>query len=242
MRKIFLLSINIILLPFTILNFFMPILVYFMPFMDINLVSVAAGILIILWVGFFLFSIIFLSSYCGFLCPITKIFEFITYITKNNNILQHRFPRIVGTIIPIVWLTGVLYVFVRWIGNKFGFLPIVPEFSHIGLWGLLSLYAIAAILIKTKIGRDELGHYLCPLSPFIKAGIELNKFFKLPGFRVVPYSDLCISCRQCNKVCSYQNNVMTMIQANEINYKVCSNCGKCINVCRQNAIRRKWTI
>lgn len=241
MKKIFTTLISILLLPFTILIFLLPVLVYFLPLMNIDFINIVGSLIITLWALVFLSSIVFLSSYCGFLCPITKVFNFIAYSTKNNNILTHRFPKIVGTIVQILWLSGIFYVFIRFLGNVFEFLPKEPVFSNVRLQVLISFYLLSAILLKTEMGRDELGHYMCPITTFIKAGIVLNKILKLPGFRIVPYPNLCRSCSSCNKVCSYQNNVMAMVQSNEINYKVCSNCGKCINSCKYSAIRREWT-
>ncbi len=241
MRKTILSWISLILFPLTILFFLFPVFVYFIPFISARIVIAIARILIALWIVIFLFSIIFLSSYCGFLCPITKLFTLIAMKSKNNDILKHRFPRAVGVVTQALWFVSAFYVFLRFLGNLFGLFFREEIFSRVEIIILFSFYCIAAILLNIRMGKDELGHYLCPLSPFIKFGIKINRLLKIPGFRIVPNSNLCKSCGQCNMVCTYQNNVMAMVKVNEINYKVCSNCGECISVCKNKAIRRKWT-
>ncbi len=241
MKKILLSIISIMLLPLTIIFFLMPLFVFFVSFINLNFVITMIRILIILWITIFLFSIIVLSSYCGILCPMTKIFTLIARITKNNDILKHRFPKMVGVITQIMWLAGTFYVFLRLSGNVFGFLPRERIFSQVELLILFCFYGFASLLLNTRIGKDELGHYLCPISPFIKLGIELNRFFKIPGFRITPDSSLCKNCGQCNRICTYQIDVIEMVKENKINYKLCSNCGKCVSVCISNAIKREWT-
>jgi ferredoxin len=241
MKKRILSLISIILFPVTVLFFLFPVFVYVLPFINADLIIIAVRIMLALWAAVFLSSITFLSSYCGFLCPITKLFTLIADKQKSNDILKHRFPKAVGVATQALWIAGTFYVYLRFLGNLFGFLYMERIYSHIEIVALLSFYGIAAILLNTGIGRDELGHYLCPLSPLIKLGIKINQLFKLPGFRIVPDSSLCKSCGQCNRICTYQNDVMAMVKLNEINYKLCSNCGKCVSACKNKAIRRKWT-
>lgn len=241
MKKMVLSLISIILFPLTVLFFLFPVFVYFLPFINTCLVIIAVRIMLVLWAAVFLSSITFLSSYCGFLCPITKLFTLIADKQKNNDILKHRFPKAVGVVTQVLWIAGMFYVYLRFSGNSFGFIYKEGIYSYIEIVILFSFYGIAAILLNTGIGKDELGHYLCQLSPFMKLGIKINQLFKLPGFRIVADSSLCKSCGQCNRICTYQNDVMAMVKVNEINYKVCSNCGKCISVCKNKAIIRKWT-
>lgn len=233
--------ISIILFPFTILFFLFPVFVYFVPLLQIRFVISLTRILLVIWIVIFLFSLTFLSSYCGFLCPITKLFTLLARKLKNSNILKHQFPKVVGFVTRALWLASAFYVYLRVIGNQFGFLSEERIFSRVEIIILISFYCFAAILLNTNIGKDELGHYLCPLSPFIKLGISINQLFKIPGYRIVPDSSHCVSCGQCNKICTYGNNVMDMIKRSEIDYKRCSNCGECISVCKNKAIKRKWT-
>jgi polyferredoxin len=232
---------NVILIPVTLLIFTLPVLVYILPLINSNLLRIIY-ILIAVWIGIFLSSVLLLSSYCGFLCPVTKIFELAAFIKKDRSILSHRFPVLMGTIVKIVWFAGVAYTYLRFFGNVIGFLPEEEAFSQIGLLILFGLYTIALILVNTRLGRDELGHYLCPISPFLKAGIALNKSFQLPGYRLVTDTEKCKLCGLCNRTCTYQNNVMEMVQANKMNYNICSNCGKCMKACKTKAITRKWCV
>lgn len=232
---------SILLFPLTVIMFLAPVLVFALPLFETHLLLMLTRIIIVLWLGVFITSAFFLSAYCGYFCPITKLFNLLARLLNDRNILSHRFPKVVGRVTRVLWVMSLVYVLVRFIGHHFGLLPKSDIYGHGEIIALFSLYTMASFISGTKVGRDQLGHYLCPLTTFIKVGIKINAVLNVIGFRIVVRPDRCIGCNACNRICSYLNDVRSMVESGSINYNVCSNCGKCISVCKHRAIKRDWS-
>jgi ferredoxin len=160
-------------------------------------------------------------------------------LINNKSFLTHRFPKVVGIVTQILWLSSMIYAIIRF---SYGhYLDSKDIYSYPEILILFCLYGISSFLLRTPFGKDELGHYLCPFTTFIKLGIKINIILKIPGYRIIVHKDKCKSCKKCNSICSYQNDVVKMVQQEVINYSVCSNCGKCIKACKFNALERQWT-
>jgi|GEM_PF-6569147 len=240
MKRIVSTGIAVILFPVTAILFLAPILVYFLPLFNTGPVLMIVRISLVLWAVIGITSVFYLSAYCGYLCPVTKLFVLMAAVTGDRSILSHRFPQLVGTIVRVLWSAAPLYVWTRALGNWFHLLPQAGIYARWEVILFYSLYAAAVVIAGTRFGRDELGHYMCPIAPFLKTGIKLNAMSRLPGYRLLMYPERCGGCRSCNRVCSYQNDVRAMVAAGAADYRICSNCGKCLEACGRGAIERKW--
>lgn len=163
-------------------------------------ISIAAVVSIITFFG---------RGFCGFLCPIGSLLDFIHFICKKLHIKEikrsERFNH-----------------FIR--GFRF-FFCIFYFVLHFGL-GIDPGWALVVLLIFTTPIMVRFWCSICPV------GTILGLLSRISIFRLRKNADVCVHCSLCTKNCPMQNKKVSSEERNGSIYDVsCIYCGKCIEKC-----------
>ena len=194
-----------------------------------------------------LFGVILGRLICGFLCPFGLIQDLLHKIPLPKLHVPKCIDKPLRYVKYLVLLFAVILMpiflvnkfgiappyFCKWIcpaGILEGALPLITKNESIraGLgflfnWklGILMLVVITSVFIYRPFCK-----YLCPLGGFY------GLFNRFAFYRMYVDKSLCVQCRQCERICPMQVDVLKNINSTE-----CIRCGKCKNTCPTQAIK-----
>ncbi|HAE42997.1 MAG TPA: ferredoxin [Clostridiales bacterium] len=175
-------------------------------------------------------GVLFGSAFCGFICPLGTIQEWVGKAGKK------LFPKHYNQIIPKKWdyklrylryVTLIAVVYFSSMTFKLVFADYDPYFAlfnfYAGEVAFTAIVVLAVVLISSLIVERPWCKYLCPF------GIIMGLFNKIRIFKIVRNSDTCINCKKCDRVCP-----MNLIISDK---KVVSNtsCISCLACTSENA-------
>lgn len=176
-----------------------------------------------LWMGLFLlgiiFSFIFGRFYCGWICSINTVMDYISNFKKRMGIKNYNIPSFLKK------------KYTRWL--FLGFFIIATIFSSkLGEKQIMLPIAFLLGIILTFFFHEELWHrYLCPYGSVLslsaisaKKGISIDK-------------EKCVNCTKCAKVCPSLS--IRKEDKHIVEKKDCLVCLRCIDVCDVKAIKYK---
>jgi len=167
--------------------------------------------------------------FCGWMCPIGAIQEFVYCKPVTHN----RFPVIdkIGKYLKFVVLAA--FLFVSWKAGQNIYCGIDPFKSLFNFSGApVSFYILSSLLLFSVFLSRPFCRYFCPL------GAVLSLISKFSIFKIRISETSCISCKACTKnICpsgaiTFTNKKTTPA----IDKKECIQCGKCTDTCKVRAI------
>lgn len=191
----------------------------------LGLNAIIGGIIILLFYGVFVGR-----AFCSFVCPMNLVTDFSSYIRYKFKIRGSLFT-IDRRVRYVVLLLSLLLSFVLGIPAFEAISPI--SHMHRGLVfgiGFGFFIVLAVFLFDLSIKRGFCGH-VCPLGAFYSI---VSKFSILK----VKYDlDSCTKCMECKNICP-EVQVLDLItkHSGSINNTECILCGRCIEVCGDNAL------
>lgn len=176
----------------------------------------------IVFTGSFFAAVLLGRFYCGWICPINTVIEWIDRLYKHLGIRRKPVPLwikkpFVRYLMLSLFLMAFVTVFTT--GKR---LPVLPVLFFIGV--VLSLFFVPSLWHR----------YLCPY------GVLLNftGFFARKSYKVD--ADKCIKCGICKKVCPAEAVEM---ESNAVFPKIkpglCLICSACADVCPKSIILYK---
>lgn len=179
-----------------------------------------------------LITIVLRTGFCGWICPLGTIFDFIRglgkkigglsimkpinksykkWIKKNKNILNtiDKYARLLKYLL-LLWILQAAFLS---IGS-------IKEGDEHGIIALL--YPLIGILILGLFVDRSWCKYACPL------GATIGVFGKLSFSRVTRNGSACINCKLCSKSCPMNIDVASMEQVNKLD---CNTCLSCVDAC-----------
>ena len=177
-----------------------------------------------IWMALFLLGIlasfIFGRVYCGWICSINTVMEWVTAFKRKNGIKNREIPEFVKK--PVTrWLLLGLFAAAFILTVKTGEnLPILPVLFVLGV-------------LVTFFFHEELWHrFLCPMGSILSfSGSNTKK-------GMIVDADKCVNCGECARVCPALSIDKTESK-HYINRKDCLVCLKCSAVCKPKAISYK---
>jgi len=179
-----------------------------------------------------LVTLVFRTGFCGWICPLGAIFDFVRGIGKKIGGLSvmkpinKRYRKWIKnnkkTLITIdKYARYMKYLLLLWILQA-AFLSIgsIKEGDEHGIIALL--YPLIGILILGLFVDRSWCKYACPLGP------TLGIFGKLSLSRVTRNEETCISCSLCSKSCPMTIDVASLKQVNKLD---CNTCLSCVDAC-----------
>lgn len=198
-------------------------LVTFYPSQEFMLTTLAVLLLI---------TIVFRTGFCGWICPLGAIFDFIRGLGKQiGNLavmkpINKRYKKWVkqnkGILVKIdKYARSLKYLLLLWIFQA-AFLSIgsIKEGDEHGIIALL--YPLIGILILGLFVDRSWCKYACPL------GATLGIFGKISFSRVTRNEQSCINCKLCSKSCPMSIDVASLPSVNKLD---CNTCLNCVDAC-----------
>ncbi len=188
-------------------------------------------------------------SYCAWVCPygiISEISEKLNNILVNKKIIKqrdfdHRVRYIFWTAFLIMSATSGYLVF-----ETFNVVGILSRMFVYG-WSLALLWVVAIFLIETFYSRRAWCKYVCPI------GTTYGIIGKASALRI-EWNDNCDHCMVCHDVC-FENQVLEITKAKYdkqreeknitreyITGADCTLCGRCIDVCHEDALNFEFRL
>ena len=198
-------------------------LLRFQPNRDFMLITLA----LILFI-----TLVFRTGFCGWICPLGTIFDFVRGLGKGIGSLSFMKP--------------INKRYKKWIKNNRKTLDIIDKYARyfkyiFFLWilqaafldlatiksgdehGIITvLYFVIAILVVGLFVDRSWCKYACPL------GATIGLFGKLSLTRVTRDENLCISCNLCTKSCPMNIDVANKKYVTDLD---CNACVKCVDAC-----------
>lgn len=188
---------------------------------------------IVLLTIFVLFAVFMKKGFCGWLCPVGFLSEYLGKLGKKIFGRNFIIPKWLDY--PLRSLKYLLLLFFLWVivsmssvslhtfltgnYNKIADVKMLMFFKHISL---LSLIVISALVILSVFIRSFWCRYLCPYGAFLGF---LSMFSPL---KVTRNPDTCTSCRRCTKACPAHIQIHEKLR---IRSDECIACGECLAVC-----------
>lgn len=191
-----------------------------------------------------LITLLFRTGFCGWICPIGAIVDFIRWLGKKIGGLSFIKPTNKKYKKWVKNNKGLLskidkyaryfrYVFLLWILQA-AFLSIASIKSGDEHGILTVLYLVIGLLVLGLFVDRAWCKYACPL------GAILGIFGKLGLSRITRNEEACISCNLCSKNCPMSIDVAKKKQVNLLD---CNTCLTCVDVCPvEGAIDLKMNI
>ena len=187
----------------------------------------------LLLIAFLSISLIFRKSFCGWLCPVGTISEYLWRFGRRLFGRNLRLPKFVD--IPlrgVKYLLLALFVYVvasmstasihEFLDSAYGVVDDVKMlnfFRHLETTGFVTL---GVLVVGSMVVKNFWCRYLCPYG----ALMGLASFASPLRIRRVP--DLCIDCAKCAKACPSSLPVDRLIT---IQSAECTGCMLCVAAC-----------
>lgn len=172
-----------------------------------------------------LFTLVWGRVYCGAACPLGAVQDLLGWrARRRRSLLSPRAER------ALRWgrwlfLGAAIASAAAWMEMPVcRFDPFVPLFRQAGARPMV-VFSAAFLLLCVLVSRPYC-RWLCPY------GAILGVFARPAWRRRAMLTDSCVSCRKCEKSCP-----MNCIRGGEIEQPHCVLCGRCVAVCRRDALR-----
>jgi Fe-S-cluster-containing hydrogenase component 2 len=186
---------------------------------------------VILLVGVVLTALIFRRAFCGYVCPLGAIQEFVGVLGRKL-FGKHR-PHVpaaldrVARYLKYVVLAG--FTIWTWQAASLVIRPYDPwvAWMHITSAELWAEFAVGTVVLGISVAGSFVYErffckYACPM------GALLAIMAPLSVFKVRRDESVCTSCGSCDAVCPVNVKVSTAKTVNDVE---CINCNECVNVC-----------
>jgi len=200
-----------------------------------NLILISLGeptrwVTLIWFLGLLPITYVFGKVWCGWVCHLGALQEFIYRPGLFNGLQNEKAQRILKIAQYTAFIALVLQLLITRSNLFIKIDPFKVAFNlfsvNITGYVLLAILLISSLLIYRPFCRS-----ICPI------GLALGWIEKIPGASRLQIKHSCKSCKQCVKVCdsgaiSSINGQYVIDQGN------CIRCGNCLETCRFNAIEK----
>ena len=182
---------------------------------------------LILFAGLLPVTYFFGRVYCGWICQLGALQEFI-FKTSSIRIFQsegsQKIMRGIRILALFILISQLLISQTNLYRHIDPFAIIYNFYSeyYIG-WILVAIILISSFLVYRPFCKT-----ICPV------GLALGWVSKIPGASVLGVKESCTPCTLCSKSCSI-NAITNDKKISILDNQECIRCGECINSCRKNA-------
>lgn len=186
-----------------------------------------------LFVVFTLSSLIFRKSFCGWICPIGTLSEYLWKLGRLMFRRNFRIPR--GIDLPLRSLKYVLLGFFLYavttmsaeaiadfVASPYGLVVDVRMLNFFRFIGVTTAYVVAGLVIASILIQNFWCRYLCPY------GALMGLISMFSPTRITRNESACIDCAKCEKACPSALPVDKLVQ---IRSAECMSCLECVAVC-----------
>jgi ferredoxin-type protein NapH len=223
--------VSLLLFPVT-LFYFSPVLI-----LESAAEGLVNGSLIVFTVMFF-GAMVLGRAWCGWACPGAGLQEMLAPI-NDQRLEQPRdwikwaiwIPWAVSIALTVFFAGG--YNGVDFFYQTHNGISVTNTFGYVIYYSVLTLFITVALVS----GRRGACHRICWMSPFMILGRTVGNTLRLPSLHLAADASRCVKCQSCTKHCSMSLDVTQLVQAGTLEHAECILCGKCVDTCKQGAIR-----
>ncbi len=193
-----------------------------------NFTCALAPLNLSMFIGILLLTILTKRSFCGWVCPLGTISEWIGRFGDKVWKKRPRIPRAVDRYLRYLRypVLAVILYFTYTIGDLVfrGYDPFYLIFSGMGhgSLGWISIGVMVIFVIGSFFQPMFFCRYFCPLAAV------LDPFSKIGLVRITRDAETCIDCTLCNKRCHFGIDVMSL---HKVTHRDCVNCLECVEAC-----------
>jgi polyferredoxin len=203
---------------------------YFLATGQVPLIHPAAMVLI---ASFLVGSLLFRKSFCGWLCPVGTISEYLWKLgrhTFRKNFLLPRWLDIGLRSLKYILLALFVYAvasmpaqaLAEFLQSPYGIVADVKMLNFFRFMGVTAAIVLAALALTSVFVQNFWCRYLCPY------GALTGLASLLSPLRIRRDAVKCIDCAKCAKACPSRLPVDVLVQ---IRSAECLGCLECIAVC-----------
>lgn len=207
------------------------------PFAVLQMLTAGASLTLDVMIGalvvFILYGVFLGRAFCSWICPMNMVTDLANWLRRKlsldkdeTNIRLSRKIR--------YWVIGLSLVLTGYFGlAAFEIISPVSMLHRGVVFGIGMGWAAVLVifLVDLFVTRNAFCGHICPLGGFYSA---ISRFSL---FRVAHNHEKCTECMECRVVCP-ENQVLDMIGKKSVSVTngECSNCGRCIEVCSDDAL------
>jgi polyferredoxin len=191
----------------------------------------AAGMFLL--AAFMLGSWLFRKSFCGWLCPVGTVSEYLWRLGRSTFGRNFRVSRKTDLALRSVkYLLLALFLYAvgsmsapairAFLDGPYGTVADVKMLNFFRYLGLAGATVVAALALVSVFVQNFWCRYLCPY------GALLGLFSTVSPLRIRRNTDLCIDCAKCAKACP---SVLPVDRLVTIRSAECTGCMQCVASC-----------
>ena len=177
--------------------------------------------------GVLLVTILLRRAFCGYVCPIGTISEWIQSGARRLGVKPIRVPNVLDralALLKYVVLAAILYFTYR--AGELLFRGYDPCYALISRHGediqVWSYVVAGAVVVSSIFVVMPFCRWFCPL------GAVLNLFSRFGLTRIKRDGDACAGCGKCNKACPM---AIPVDEVDQVTHARCISCLNCVAVC-----------
>lgn len=192
-----------------------------------------------LFVAFTVSSLLFRKSFCGWICPVGTVSEYLWKLGRRIFGRTFRLPRWMD--LPLRSLKYLLLSFfvyavtmmsadaiAEFVASPYGLVVDVRMLNFFRFMGPTTAYVLAGLMLASVLVQNFWCRYLCPY------GALMGLISLISPARIARNESACIDCAKCAKACPSALPVDRLIQ---IRSAECMSCLECVAVCpAENAL------
>lgn len=186
-----------------------------------------------LFTAFALSTLLFRKSFCGWLCPVGTVSEYIWKLGDRIFGRNFRLPRWLDyPLRSLKYLILSLFVYAvammsaesiaDFVASPYGLVVDVRMLNFFRFMGSTTAIVIAGLVLASLFVRNFWCRYLCPY------GAWMGLISMLSPFRIARNESACIDCAKCAKACP---SVLPVDKLVQIRSAECIGCLECVAVC-----------
>ncbi len=186
-----------------------------------------------LFLAFALSSFLFRKSFCGWICPVGTLSEYLWKLGRRVFGRNFRIPRWID--LPLCSLKYVLLSFFVYavtmmsaaaiedfVASPYGLVVDVRMLNFFRFIGATTAYVVGGLVIASILVQNFWCRYLCPY------GALMGLVSLFSPARITRNENTCIDCAKCAKACPSALPVDKLVQ---IRSAECMSCLECVAVC-----------
>ncbi len=186
----------------------------------------------IIVIGMLLFTIVFGQIFCGWVCPMGAVQEFLHNFHQKHPKIPEKLDFYLSKLKYAIAILLVAYVILK--GSKVHYInPFYVVFNLDAPNIYILIFAAVIFILATFIYRPWC-RWICPFSAIF------NLLSKFSIFKIQPVYPSCVNCRLCERSCRI--DAIKTIKKDDgsketvVNQTRCIRCGDCVSTCPKNAV------
>lgn len=202
-----------------------------------------AGLFLLL--AFLAISFLMRKAFCGWLCPIGTVSEYLWRVGRKLFRRNVRLPRVLDLALRgLKYLLLGLFLYavlsmpleglIDFLHGPYGLIADVKMLNFFRLMGTAALIVVAALVIASVFIQNFWCRYLCPY------GALMGLVALISPARIRREKSACVDCGKCGKACPSALPVDKLVT---IRSAECMACMECVAICpAKDALKLTWVV